>query len=817
MLSKIFGGDYLMRRAIFRLIALNILVLAILTCSKNKSTNIGGIPAAPSNLIGEPISSSAIRLSWIDNSNNESGFAIYRSQFDSFDHADTISAGRVLFTAEDLEDSTTYAFHVMAFNDAGFSAPSNDVSLTTWHSSSAPSIPGDPVPADSAVNQSVNSPLSWHVSGDDSLSYDVYIGPQNPPPFVIHQDSTSYITPISFNNGTVYYWRIVAINAAQTRTSSPIWSFTTEGVANQPPNAPSNPVPVDSAVDVTVNTQLSWQCSDPDSDSLNYDIYFGTSDPPPFIQNQSASNYAPQETLTYNTQYFWMIIAHDSQSQTAGPVWRFTTIGAANLPPNPPSNPTPADGQTDVLITTGLSWQDSDPEGDSLNFDLYFGTTEPPPLIGNQRDTTYAPPTPLDGGTTYYWMIIAHDSHNNQTSGPLWLFTTEAVNRPPSAPSNPSPPDGQYGVAHDVILTWQASDPDGDSINFDVSFGTIDPPPFIQNQIAASYDPPDTLADSVTYYWTITVHDNRGAQTAGPVWSFTTSGPVNQPPLPPSEPAPADSQVDIPLNTIISWQGSDPEDDPLTYDVYFGTAESPPFVRNQTGISYNPPGDLSYGTVYHWQIVAHDDHNNQTAGPVWSFTTIVNQPPDAPSDPRPADGEDNVDVNANLSWQDSDPESDPLIYDVYLGTSSTPPLVISGRDQANYDPGEMLDSTMYYWRIVAHDDHGNSTSGPLWTFITAPNLAPLAPSDPSPSDGATGVHTDASLTWQDSDPENDPLNYDIYFGQTDPPPFIHNQSSRRYNPPGRMDNETTYYWRIIAHDDHGNQTIGPVWSFTTAQ
>ncbi|MFA5103167.1 MAG: Ig-like domain-containing protein, partial [Candidatus Thermoplasmatota archaeon] len=33
---------------------------------------------------------------------------------------------------------------------------------------------------------------------------------------------------------------------------------------------------------------------------------------------------------------------------------------------------------------------------------------------------------------------------------------------------------------------------------------------------------------------------------------------------------------------------------------------------------------------------------------------------------------------------------------------------------------------------------------------------------------------------------------------------------------GLMQFHTTYYWKIVAHDNHGQVTEGPVWSFTTA-
>lgn len=78
---------------------------------------------------------------------------------------------------------------------------------------------------------------------------------------------------------------------------------------------------------------------------------------------------------------------------------------APNNPPSVPSNPNP-DNETGVSITTTLSWTCSDPDGDSLTYDVYFGTSPTPPLVqSNHTSTTYNPGT-LNYGTKYYWKIV---------------------------------------------------------------------------------------------------------------------------------------------------------------------------------------------------------------------------------------------------------------------------------------------------------------------------------------------------------------------------------------------------------------------------
>ena len=94
-------------------------------------------------------------------------------------------------------------------------------------------------------------------------------------------------------------------------------------------------------------------------------------------------------------------------------------------------------------------------------------------------------------------------------------------------------------------------------------------------------------------------------------------------PYAPSNPNPEDNAIAVLTESELSWTGGDPEGDPVTYDVYFGTTNSPPSVSiEQSDTNYDPPGDLQYNTEYFWKIVAHDDNGHTTEGPEWTFTSI---------------------------------------------------------------------------------------------------------------------------------------------------------------------------------------------------
>jgi internalin A len=102
----------------------------------------------------------------------------------------------------------------------------------------------------------------------------------------------------------------------------------------------------------------------------------------------------------------------------------------------------------------------------------------------------------------------------------------------------------------------------------------------------------------------------------------------NNPPNTPFNPSPPNHATGVSVDVNLSWTGGDPDvGDTVTYDVYFDTTGATTLVSNDQSATTYDPGTLNPNTQYYWNVVATDNHNVPTTGPVWDFTTVSSPSP----------------------------------------------------------------------------------------------------------------------------------------------------------------------------------------------
>ena len=180
-------------------------------------------------------------------------------------------------------------------------------------------------------------------------------------------------------------------------------------------------------------------------------------------------------------------------------------------------------------------------------------------------------------------------------------------------------------------------------------------------------------------------------------------------------------------------------------------------------------------------------------------TVIIDSEPYKPSNPNPENHANYVDVDADLNWTGGDPdEGDKIIYDIYFGDVSPPPLVKSGHNDTYYNLSTMNFSTTYYWFIISKDIYGKTNGGVLWDFTTVGEDMNQPPNKPATPSGKTNGKAGTTYTYSTSttDPNDDPIEYQFDWGDGSVSTWSSSESA------SHSWSEGTYLVKVKARDSY---------------
>ena len=459
-----------------------------------------------------------------------------------------------------------------------------------------PYVPSNPSPSDGATGVNIDADLSWD-GGDpdsgDSVYYDVYFDTDPSPlfverigPYPATQTTITY-DPGTLSYNTQYYWKINAEDNHGAGSEGPVWDFITEEL-NQPPYTPSNPDPLNSAIDVNVNSDLSWDGGDPNSgDTVYYEVYLGVSSPPGYYSTtptypatHTRINYDPG-TLDINTHYYWQIVSWDSHGESSyGPIWEFTTAG---LPP-----PEQFYANQDIPVQNGgITGSYTDTHNSD---DIYEGITER--KIGPRSRLEHKWTIDITGGhTLYVFYLEAYHTSNSEGDDFLFSYSTD---------------DSIYT---EMVTVTKTSDDDSYQTYF---------LPILSGTVYIKVEDTD---------WT------RGHTILDTVYIdhmyIEASSPPNRPPATPTDPIPENGATNVDIDPTLSVTVSDPDGDSM--DVTFYNASDHSIID----VDYDVPNggtasiiwdNLAYETNYSWYTIADDGEYTNTSD-TWSFSTRGEAPP----------------------------------------------------------------------------------------------------------------------------------------------------------------------------------------------
>ncbi len=368
---------------------------------------------------------------------------------------------------------------------------------------------------------------------------------------------------------------------------------------------------------------------------------------------------------------------------------------------------------------------------------------------------------------------------------------------------------------------------------------------------------PDGLVPGTRYYWRVDgINEaNPDSPWKGDVWSFLV------PPKTAYEPIPADGAKFIDPGAEVNWTAGFGA---KLHTVYFG--DNFEDVNNATGgLAQSPttyaPSALEPGKIYYWRIDEFDAVTTHK-GDVWSFTTA--------GEGGGVRGDyykgtnfgsqvlSRIDPQINFNWADAPDESvgaDSFsvrwtgeveaafteTYTFYTNSDDGVRLWVDGKqlvnnwtDHTNTENSGNIDlvTGQTYSLVMEHYDNAGVAAAELrWSSLHTPKQIipqaalslPVKANQANPSNGAIDVRQTQTLSWSAGEAA---ASHDVYFGtdgeavqnaDTGSPEYKGSRQldSESYDP-GKLEWNTTYYWRIDEVEDGAAIQKGNLWNFTTA-
>lgn len=291
---------------------------------------------------------------------------------------------------------------------------------------------------------------------------------------------------------------------------------------------------------------------------------------------------------------------------------------------------------------------------------------------------------------------------------------------------------------------------------------------------------------------------------------------VNMLPQSPVLVLPSFNATKVEKESMLIWQiVSDPDGDDIEYDVYLGTDSTQiPLVKE--GLSqamYKPI--LASHTKYYWKVVSKDGKGGDSESGIWSFSTSNALPdtvvvevffnPDIPVDPH-----------LELKWkQTNDLDEDEITYDLYLDTLPNFTHKYMTTKDLSVDL-ELNNNTKYFWKVIANDGFGGSTSSATFQLVTKMGM-PSSFNLLAPINKSIINESYFTLEWSAAIADIPALSnivYDVYLDSLESlnSPFRTNITDTVLYVTG-LKNGIDYKWKVVAKDNQGNERATVVNSF----
>ncbi|MBI4785586.1 MAG: multicopper oxidase domain-containing protein [Chloroflexi bacterium] len=411
-------------------------------------------PEAPSNVAANNVANTGVRLTWTDNSDQETGFTVQRAITTSSTITLTwttltsaLPANTTVYTDTTTQSATTYLYRVIATNLVGDTADYTNpnineapVGFPTMTADSAPSnealitTPGLAAPSNLQATQSdlagsaVHIALTWNDNSTTETGFRVQRATDagftaNLQTFNINTPNTTGYADTGALNDRTYYYRVAAVNGNVVSSWSNVLTVVT---------APAAPGRRGFGQVQSNNIRVRW--TDNSTTETGFRVQRAnnaafTTNPVTFTvaANQTAYNDA---TVQPNTVYYYRVFAYNAagNSLPSQMIWARTPQGPAPEPPQGvvaqqaapgPAAPVARSSRSGA-IEVELSWEDI--ANDEQGFYIQRASGQTPYLPSDTRspaftniatvpaNTVYYLDTTAQPGMTYTYQVVAYNA-----------------------------------------------------------------------------------------------------------------------------------------------------------------------------------------------------------------------------------------------------------------------------------------------------------------------------------------------------------------------------------------------------------------------
>ncbi|MGC1203782.1 MAG: BspA family leucine-rich repeat surface protein, partial [Flavobacteriaceae bacterium] len=505
--------------------------------------------------------------------------------------------------------------------------------------------------------------------------------------------------------------------------------------------------PLNGAVNVPVNTNLSWE---PALFARGYRLTVISNPGNITVVNNETVNTASYEFATDFSGGETVLVTitpfNDEGDASTCTQESFTISTDAATVPNCTSLTEPLNNTIDVSVSTNLTWQ---PIANADGYRITIGTSTGGNQILDNEDvgniTTYDLINDLPENTEIFITVIPYNNEGPATLCAEENFTTEIIPVPPMCTTLSAPINGANNVPIDTDLSWN---PVAGATGYLVVVGTTQGGIEIVNNVdvlnTTTYDIIDDLLPNRTYYVTIIPYNEIGDAVGCTEESIRTgASTLNDPPACTTLLSPLNNAVDVAIDSNISWNIAS---NTTGYKLTIGTASGGNDILATTDVSnltnYDLATDLPEATTIFVTITPYNGNGDATSCTEESFTTeTLATIPNCTTLTNPLNNSTDVVVGTNLTWTAA---ANATGYNLTVGTTSGGNDILVTTDVGNFTSYDLAtnlpETTQIFVTITPYNTVGDATacteeSFTTETLATIPNCTTLT----NPLNNATDV------------------------------------------------------------------------------